>query len=101
MLKNIDLLKYWTDLSVEKRQYATIFITGIVVFWFIRKSELKEIAHRADLKEVEHNKAIEVAKVNAKLDACNESRIEDMRMWQDLYFETQQLKQKVNENLNN
>lgn len=98
MLKNIDLLKYWTDLSTEKRQYATIFLAGCLVFWVVRKLELKDIAHKAEIKELQHRQEVINATAKAELDACNQSRLEDMRMFQDLYFETQTIKKDVYEN---
>jgi hypothetical protein len=106
MLKNLNLLKYWTALTVEQRQYASIFFCGAIMLMYVRKTELNEIELKAEVKEVRYKKNLQIAKTEAKLEACNEDKIEYLKQsltkYEALYLEALKLQQLTrNENTNN
>lgn len=102
ILKDIGFIKFLIELPESQKRWATVVCCAILLVLQVRRYEIREIDYmkKSELKFEKFR-----AEKNADLKACaaenkalNNNRLEDMRIFKDLYFETERMKSKIKQN---
>ena len=99
MLKDIGFIKFLIELKESQKIWATVVCCAIIVVIQQRSNDISEIEYRNELRlesekmRIEKNMIIE--RKDAMIQVLNDSKVEDMRDFKNLYFETERVKLKI------
>lgn len=104
MFKNIDFLKYIIELPEKQKTWAVVVLAAIIIYTQNRLNQSRELEYRKEaevrIEKLRAEKNAEITQKDAVIQTLNNMRIEDMKDFKTLWFETERLKQKIKQDEN-